>query len=66
MYGRDNRREEAAYAKDPSIEQARWSEFWVLLIQRLCLQRRPWSGFPFCKDLLFCPPHGLWKTSQYV
>jgi hypothetical protein len=26
IYGRDIRREEAAYAKDPSIEQARWSE----------------------------------------
>ena len=25
MYGRDNRDEEVAYAKDPSIEQARWS-----------------------------------------
>jgi hypothetical protein len=26
MYGRDIRREEAAYAMNPSIEQARWSE----------------------------------------
>ena len=65
MYGRDIRREEASYANDTSIEQARWSKILgVCSFLRIRLQKTVSERISHFakKDLLF-DPHGLGKIS---
>ena len=56
MYGRDIRREEASYANDTSIEQARWSKILgVCSFLRIRLQKTASERISHFakKDLLF-------------